>query len=219
MNPQSPTLVLVIGSHRAGTSATAGALATAFGVDFGSVLMPPSDRNPKGYFEDLEAVALHDHLLRLKGKSWDDPPLGCLVGGEEAAQAILRRLRAGGSPVLGLKDPRATFFVHGWQEACRREAIGFAVLAASRNPYAAAASLVERDGFSRGMALGLSQRYDALAREAAELAEFGAVLKFPHDLAQVEQWRRVESQLGIAFPRTDWPALRRWVEPELVHHG
>lgn len=66
-------LICVLGMHRSGTSALAGAL-NLVGVNFGSNLMPAqASENPKGYWEHLDIVRTHDDVFTLFGASWDDP--------------------------------------------------------------------------------------------------------------------------------------------------
>src|SRR5271166_2804260 len=67
--------VLVVGLHRSGTSALAGAL-EAMGLFVGppDALIGPHPTNPDGHFE-LRAVAdLNDEILAHFGGAWDWPP-------------------------------------------------------------------------------------------------------------------------------------------------
>src|SRR5579863_3593312 len=64
--------------HRSGTSAVGGAL-EALGLTVGKTVMPPdpAGRNPKGFFENLALVELHDRFLAAIGSDWRDiEPLG-----------------------------------------------------------------------------------------------------------------------------------------------
>ena len=42
------------------------------GVEFGDNLLPPSEDNPRGFFEDENVVELNDFLLYLLGSNWYD---------------------------------------------------------------------------------------------------------------------------------------------------
>src|SRR4051794_27736950 len=64
--------VLVLGMHRSGTSAMAGALALC-GFATGSDLMPAAADNPKGFWEHAGVVAIHERLLRALDRPWHDP--------------------------------------------------------------------------------------------------------------------------------------------------
>ncbi len=58
--------LLVLGMHRSGSSALAGAL-ELLGVPLGGPLMPPARDNERGFFELAGMVALHDELLEAGG--------------------------------------------------------------------------------------------------------------------------------------------------------
>ena len=114
-------VVVILGMHRSGTSALAGALAQ-MGVDFGKHLISPSRDNPKGYFEHPEIVALHDALLRALGSRWDDYlplPSGWteteVTSGKFAPPlvAILKR-DFGEASLFGVKDPRLCRLMPLW---------------------------------------------------------------------------------------------------------
>lgn len=113
----SPAPILVItGMHRSGTSVITAAFASA-GLDVGSRLMPAARGNPRGHFEDLDFVALHERMLRANGlgpegfTTASDIPVPAAL--EDAALALVaeRRRRAA---VWGWKDPRTTLFLEWW---------------------------------------------------------------------------------------------------------
>lgn len=54
--------VIILGSGRSGTSLAAGTLASA-GYFMGDTLLPPTEGNPKGYFESREVEAVNDALI------------------------------------------------------------------------------------------------------------------------------------------------------------
>lgn len=54
---------LILGSGRSGTSMVAGTLAAA-GYYMGETMMPPTDANPKGYFESREVEDINEGLIR-----------------------------------------------------------------------------------------------------------------------------------------------------------
>jgi hypothetical protein len=59
-------VLTIAGMHRSGTSLTAMWL-SACGLDIGADLMSGQFDNPKGHFEDLELVKLHENDLQQKG--------------------------------------------------------------------------------------------------------------------------------------------------------
>lgn len=111
----APALVIT-GMHRSGTS-LASALLTTAGVQVGEQLMGPATGNPRGHFEDLEFVRLHERTLAANGLSRDGftchnsvvvPPT---IDAE--ARALRDRRRRDGR-VWGWKDPRTTLFLDYW---------------------------------------------------------------------------------------------------------
>ena len=68
----APNAVIVLGMHRSGTSAVAGALGV-LGVNLGERLVQAQADNPKGYWEHADAVQLHERLLAALGSAWEDP--------------------------------------------------------------------------------------------------------------------------------------------------
>ena len=52
-------ILLICGMHRSGTSLVTKCF-EVFGYGLGESLMAASDDNPKGFFEDLDVVALND---------------------------------------------------------------------------------------------------------------------------------------------------------------
>ncbi len=67
--------VLILGMHRSGTSAVAGALRGA-GLNLGlsTGFFPAAAENPRGFFENASLSYGNDVLLRFRGGSWDRPP-------------------------------------------------------------------------------------------------------------------------------------------------
>ncbi len=65
--------LLVVGMHRSGTSALAGAL-SILGVDVGQDLLPArTGENDLGFFELKQVHSFHEHLLLSGGRTWDTP--------------------------------------------------------------------------------------------------------------------------------------------------
>jgi len=74
--------LIVLGMHRSGTSALAGA-AHRLGVAVGSDILEAQDDNVRGYYEQRAILDLHERLLAAWSTSWDDlapPTLGTRVG-------------------------------------------------------------------------------------------------------------------------------------------
>ncbi len=147
-------LVVVLGMHRCGTSAIAGALAAA-GVDLGSNLNPPARGiNDKGFFEDLDIVSFNADLLQALGAQWHSltPPSPDDLAGP-VAQSLRPRARAllqskvAGSAVFGMKDPRLPRLLSFWRGIFDELELAVSYVIACRHPRSAALSLAARDGF------------------------------------------------------------------------
>lgn len=149
-----PVLVAVVGHHRGGTSATAGAL-RRLGVYFGedNELMPPSEANPKGYTEHKELVAAHDQLLQGMRVSWDSAsplpprwrrgfPFNRAV---DRLSKLVESLKESEAPVLGVKDPRMTRVRAVWDAVADRTGVRLAPLVVMRDMRAVCASLKQRE--------------------------------------------------------------------------
>src|SRR5262249_25410774 len=121
--------IVVAGMHRSGTSLVASCLAAA-GVEMGERLLPADGANPRGYFEDLEVLALNARTLEEAVRAGEaghadwgwteserlDP--GVLAGHLAGASALAARRAAGGrGRPWGFKDPRTTVLLDSWDEA------------------------------------------------------------------------------------------------------
>ena len=111
MNINFPgTPVIVLGMGRSGTSYLADLLGS-LGVALGSEMIPASDINPRGFFEDQEIVRFHQSVLKRvrSGEDWDDPAGEILSGddltGEEMERAVSVLNRLAGPGVW--EPPRA----------------------------------------------------------------------------------------------------------------
>lgn len=199
--------LLLLGMHRSGTSALAGALENV-GIGFGDRLMPsrPGD-NPRGYFEDLEIFDLHERMLDRAGFSWDDPrhlDLKSLPAGAmdpyRAELIQLLRDRFVGRPLWAVKDPRLCLLTPEWTEILSELEVAPGFVIVYRHPAEVAASLASRNGFSAEKSAGLWLQHN-LAAEAATRGRPRAFLSYEELLAHpVEVLTTVAETLGM-----DWP--------------
>jgi len=147
-----PKGVLLVGMHRSGTSATAGALGR-LGFHLGDELVPAAEDNPLGYFEHSGVVAIHDELLSQLGRSWDDVR-GLPSGWQETAAALDAVAAIEDLVLPGLwrkapwlvKDPRLSRLLPLWRKLQTSSSVHIAYLLAVRHPDEVAASLLARDG-------------------------------------------------------------------------
>lgn len=125
--------LIVAGMHRSGTSIVASFL-SALGVDMGE-LIPPDDRNPKGYLENPRFLELHRRMLDAatpkqkdghrdwgftEDEVFDRSRLSDFR--DEARTLIEARLATGGP--WGWRDPRATLLLDFWYDVIDDLGIG-----------------------------------------------------------------------------------------------
>lgn len=201
-------VLLIVGMHRSGTSAVAGAVAR-LGLPLGEHLLPGQEGdNPKGFFEHAEVVAAHDALLGSAGRTWDDPTLWIErrpeLPGADAFQARLGSIllrESGGTAPWAVKDPRLCRLLPLWTKPLAEVGREPRVLLVHRDPTAVAASLRRRDGFSAEKAsllwldhvLGAERWSRGLPRTVVTYDE---LLDDP-----VATLERAGEALGIAWPR------------------
>ena len=111
-NDSKPSVFIVTGMHRSGTSLTA-SLFQKVGVDIGKRLVGPADGNVKGHFENVDFVEFHKSVLRSHGID----ELGCTFENtipvaasdvEIAKRAIDQNQQT--HKHWGWKDPRTALF-------------------------------------------------------------------------------------------------------------
>jgi hypothetical protein len=155
--------ILVIGMHRSGTSALAGAL-VGLGLDAGvaSSLMAPDEGNPEGYFEQWPVVELNEEILLHFAGRWDSPPVlpAHWLSDEyrERAAALYGSLYA--SEHFVMKDPRATLLLDLWRASAPREPGAVFIV---RDPMQVAWSLAKRDHIPVATGLALWSAFNRAA--------------------------------------------------------
>lgn len=110
-------ILIITGMHRSGTSLTASLLQSA-GLHVGRQLMPGTEFNPKGHFENVDFFEFHLDLLRSQGVNVDGWTLqeDLDVPDEfiDKAHGIVEQNSL--SSVWGWKEPRTTLFLDFWAE-------------------------------------------------------------------------------------------------------
>ncbi len=144
-------VVFVIGAGRSGTSTVTRALA-ALGVDLGDRFKRASRKNPTGFFEDAELLALSkrvrkqlgvraDSLRLLRPDQLKDASMQRLR--EQAVEIIQRRFP--GSPIWGFKYGRTLRILPFWEPVLAQLGIEPSFLIALRNPLSVARSRARLD--------------------------------------------------------------------------
>ncbi len=194
--------VLVVGMHRSGTSAIAGAL-TASGLQS----VRPDDRmhwpesNPE-HWESLSLGLHNEGLLTEDGGSWDAPPEVDDTSAPpdlSASSAVLAAAYPGDAPAVW-KDPRLCLLLPHW----RKVMVGpVAAVLVWRSPWAVAESLRKRDDMDPLLGVALWERYNRAA-----LAGLAGVATFVVDYEQV-----------VEQPRPSLDRILTWLTPHLQSDG
>jgi hypothetical protein len=110
-----PTILIIAGMHRSGTSLTASLLQQA-GLDVGASLVGSAKGNPKGHFENVEFMEFHRSVLHAQGidpSGWTvQTPLALTEAQVQTAKTIVSRNAT--QALWGWKDPRTTLFLDAW---------------------------------------------------------------------------------------------------------
>ena len=220
------TALIVLGMHRSGTSAMAGVLGR-LGAALPERLMPPSDANPKGYFESLKAYGLNDAILASAGSSWADP-LSFDPDWHRSTMSSEYRLRAaevikeefGGSDLFVLKDPRICRLLPFWRQVFADLGVRPLHVCIHRHPREVASSLSRREGWTEvvGILLWLRHVLDAEAESRGQPRVFVSYETLLSD------WRttvdRIAAGLDLQWPRQSdaaAPDVEDFLSDELRH--
>lgn len=139
--------VAVVSIGRSGTSLIARILDEVLGVDFGDEAdhIPRNHNNPDGYFENAEFLAFDDQVLAAANAWVLAPPaldyvekLDPALRSQFVTRAVsLLEKYAANSAAFGWKDPRLSFTLPIWREACPN----LVPIIAFRNPYSVLSSI------------------------------------------------------------------------------
>lgn len=224
----TPRVVVVAGMHRAGTSAVARAL-VALGVDLGERLMSADVRmNARGFFEDIDVVAVDDALLRAHGADWKSVALLDAVDwdGEPHAAAraqarLLIAARVARAATYGCKDPRMARLLPFWQRVFADAGVADTYVIAVRHPRAVIDSLTARDGLDprRSGWLWLTHLLCALRytqHRPRVIVDYDRLLDSPE-----QELSRMARALGAPVPAAGDPAVAdytsRFLAREMRH--
>jgi hypothetical protein len=145
------TAIVVVGVGRSGTSAITRGV-QALGVELGNRLRPAGGKNPTGFFEDQDLLAINRRLKRLlciRGTSvrliepgeWDTPAVRALQ--REAVETVRRRF--GQHSLWGYKYARTLRLLPFWREVFAAVPLDVRYVVALRNPLSVARSRAHLD--------------------------------------------------------------------------
>jgi hypothetical protein len=215
--------VFVVGVHRSGTSALAGAL-SSLGLTVGKTVMPPHPDNPKGYYENKAITDLHDEFLADIGESWSSAhPINPVhFQGERADRfrydllmLMLDEFKQHERPVI--KDPRLCQLLRLWLPIVQQHLWRASFVLPIRHPVEVAASLRKRDGFTLAQGVAL---WAVCALEAERVTRryrrlfttYEALLQSPLDTM-----RKVARTVRLN-PNEVASSVPNKVDPTLRHH-
>jgi len=214
------TAIAVVGLHRGGTSAVAGVLHN-LGVFMGDDLLPPSEHNPKGYFEDRRFVELHDKIL---GGDWKYPPADYMHNWGKYKDEYLSLVNEFNSQhdIWGVKDPRLCYTLPCLKVATKYD---LKTIVVYRDPWDAAASLYKRGGHEYDEALDISLRYlTAMMLNTEPWGVTTHLIERPKPLyinfKNMIEYPKWTTTLMAAFIGTRWnQQAEDFIDKGLVHHG
>ena len=201
--------VVVLGSHRSGSSAVTGALHAA-GLHLGPVIFARGD-NEQGFFESQSILNLNRRILYRMGRDWTCPPAR-LDPGSYHADELLEALQPAISPGApwGFKDPRTLFTLGAWASVLD----GITPIGVYRSTADISESLRRRNGFAPEVADWIARAY------SARLAHLHQALRFPivhfgadHDRF-LEQLKSAVTGLGLRWA----PEVEAQFRADLIHH-
>jgi hypothetical protein len=216
--------VIVLGTHRSGTSAVTRVI-DLLGARVGAPQMTAKPDNPSGFWEVQSLVDLDDELLEHLGGSWDAPPLP-EPGFEDApdlapllARATEAFTAAHPFPRWVWKDPRACVALPFWRRVLGE---GHPMVVVLRAPLAVTASLVRRNAIATELGLAIWERStrgilrDA-ARAPAIVVDYDDVVDDP--VGVVARLRSFLVGLGAldSSADVDDAVLREFVSADLRH--
>ena len=207
------TCIVILGMHRSGTSAFAGAL-NLLGVSMGKELLEPAKDNPKGFYENKKITFFNEYeLLPKTGRKWDDllPTSLAKLDEENLKEKAYFLLRQDyeKSPIWGIKDPRLCILFPFWEDVIKRFDSDIRIIISYRNPVEVAYSLFHRNNFSIGKGLLLWTKYNIYAeyhsrRYKRIFISYDDLLKDP--LKKINQ---IQDFLNISFPTSEKESLIR----------
>jgi hypothetical protein len=219
--------VLILGMHRSGTSAVAGA-ANLLGATAPARMFAPAADNPSGFWESAAVVATNNRIMGEAGSSWYD----CL-GFDCASLDVTARTRALTFIMLSLlsdyrqgrllliKDPRLSLLLDLWLPALQQMKIAPSLLLVLRPPGEVAASLAKRNALPAAYVTALWLRHML----AAEYASRGCARHILIYDALLRDWRGALLRASRAATFT-WPVsfdavaqqIPKYLNDQLRHH-
>ena len=215
-----PCAVVVLGAGRSGTSAITRGV-QAIGVELGDDLRPGGGKNPTGFFEDQELLAINKRLKRLLGirgdsvsliepEQWRAPAVRALR--EEAVETIRRRFGRYG--LWGYKYGRTLRLLPFWLEVYEALDLDVRYVVALRSPISVArsrAKLEPRRGTQAKSDLewlvNVVPYFRAVRERPFVVVDYDRVMEDP-----VGQLTRMTKALGLQLTDETRASIQRYAE-------
>lgn len=216
--PKTPArqALIVLGMHRSGTSALSGVL-VKLGAQPPATLMPPTDDNPRGYWESSALMRFHDEVLQSAGTRWSDWDrfneewIDSPVSGQFMDRlATLLQQEYGDARLFLVKDPRICRLLPIWLKVLDELGIVPKVVIPLRHPLEVAHSLAVRDHFTQMRAQLLWVRHN-LDAERDSRRVVRSLVRYSDLLSD---WRTVVARLSADLD-LKWPRRSSTVEKEI----
>ena len=219
--------ILVLGMHRSGTSAVAGAI-NLLGAAAPLTMIPAAADNPSGFFEAFSVIGVNDWLLNAGGGSWYDT-LGYHSGMIDARTRSIALALVNFSIIADfkhaalflLKDPRLCLLLDFWLPVLNASGIATSALLVLRSPDDIVASLAQRDAYPPQLAQALWLQH-MLEAERATRGHSRSVIPYEELL---RDWQtplsRAATQAAIEWPNTidaAGPEIQNFLDIGLRHH-
>lgn len=206
------TVLLIIGMHRAGTSALA-RVCSLRGAALPRDVLPANAGNTSGYWEPKGVTELNERILDYFDLAWDNPFASDLLPPPEEMPAQFRddarrvlEQEYGSADLFVLKDPRCTLLQAFWRQALESLGIRVCPVVVMRPWAEVIDSLVRRDSTD---ATSGALLYVAYGLEAAKAASLSASFVTYRQL--MDDWRtttdRVAMEQGVVWPTVDTDAF------------
>lgn len=220
-------ILFILGMHRSGTSALAGALHIS-GISGGQKMMQPSFDNEKGFFENQDAFEINERILKELGLSWDSP--FCLPdhwvydSRLEKHKSAIRHFLVSSlntQTVIYTKDPRLCYLLPVWQEVISELGFVSKILITLRHPEEIYQSLNSRNGTERNEAYALWLNHLLLAERNTRdcqrmFISYNDLLESP-----VRQLEKVYQTFEMGNVVQDWGGVskkvKEFIDKKLKH--
>lgn len=206
MPAQDKKAIVILGMHRSGTSAVAGAI-DLLGAERPASMLQGGPSNPLGYFEAYTVIYVNDRILRMAECTWYDSlgfdPEALDPVARKTAMALINIAIGAEFPnasLLLLKDPRLCLLLDYWLPMLDAMQIEPKVLLVLRRPDEVIASLGKRDAFPPPLAAAAWLQH-VLAAEQATRGRPRALVTYEELLAD---WRGCLMRAGQQA-QIDWP--------------